>query len=478
MPAQPLLQHVLWRFGFGPEVNSWPEWQRLPQKDWWPTLKKKSLETPLVHFDVADSAIKGLLMGLGETSQLDRKDLDKNEKKVIREKSKDNLKTLNALWVDEMVQSPAQLREKMAFFWHGHFASRNFNILYQQQLLEIVRTHALGNFKTLLTAVSKSAAMLAFLNNQQNKKSHPNENFAREVMELFTLGRGHYTERDVQEAARAFTGWAFRLDGTFAFRRRDHDTDSKTVLGQTGNFDGDQVLDMLLEQRQTAYFITRKIYRFLVNEQSIPNDRIQQLGDIFYNSGYEIMVLLEAIATAPWFMEPANRGVKIKSPIELWVGLRRTIPLQLDHADGQMLLQRALGQVLFYPPNVAGWPGGKTWIDVSSLMLRLRLPHIVANNADLDLSPKDDDDVMMGQKGANRLTKRMALTADLEPVSRLFRNTQGLDIPSTLAGFLWQVPNAQPSEKVLFKHTDHSTREKQIQTSLLQLMATPEYQLC
>lgn len=478
MPAQPLLQHVLWRFGFGPEVNSWPEWQRLPQKDWWPTLKKMSIDAPLEHFDVADSAIKGLLMGLGEVNQLERKDLDKNEKKVIREKSKDNLKTLNALWINEMVQSPAQLREKMAFFWHGHFASRNFNILYQQQLLEIIRTHALGNFKVLLTAVSKSAAMLAFLNNQQNKKSHPNENFAREVMELFTLGRGHYTERDVQEAARAFTGWAFRLDGTFAFRRRDHDTDSKTVLGQTGNFDGDQVLDMLLEQRQTAYFITRKIYRFLVNEQSIPDDRIQQLGDIFYNSGYEMMALLDAIATATWFLEPANRGVKIKSPIELWVGLRRIIPVQLDHTDGQMLLQRALGQVLFYPPNVAGWPGGKTWIDVSSLMLRLRLPHIVANNADLDLSAKDDDDVMMGEKGVNRLTKKMALTADLEPVSRLFRNTQGMDIPSTLAGFLWQVPNAQPSEKILLRYTNHSTREKQIQTTLLQLMATPEYQLC
>src|SRR5204863_9435969 len=143
----------------------------------------------------------------------------------------------------------------MAFFWHGHFACRNLNVFYQQGLLDIIRRNALGSFRDMLHEVSKSAAMLNFLNNQQNKKDHPNENFAREVMELFTLGRGNYTENDIKEAARAFTGWGATIGGEFAFRKFQHDDGQKNVLGKTGRFDGDDVLSILLEHRQTASFI-------------------------------------------------------------------------------------------------------------------------------------------------------------------------------------------------------------------------------
>src|SRR3984885_10579646 len=155
----------------------------------------------------------------------------------------------------------------MSPFWHGHFASRNVNVFYQETLLDIVRKGALGNFGDLLKEVSKRAAMINFLNNNQNRKDHPNENFAREVMELFTLGRGHYTEQDVKESARAFTGWGADLRGEFVFRKFQHDQGTKTVLGKTGNLDGDDVLNILLEQKQTARFISNKMFRFFVNDE-------------------------------------------------------------------------------------------------------------------------------------------------------------------------------------------------------------------
>lgn len=473
------LQHLLWRGGFGPHARTWPSWEPLAERDWWPRLRAQSAAPPQ-PLEVADGVLDGLVMGLGELGKMEsrKKEEDREARKKRREQSRRELKSLNLLWLEEMVQTEAQLREKMALFWHGHFATRNINVLYQQQLLHVFREQALGNFGHLLRAVSKSAAMLAFLNNQQNKKQHPNENFAREVMELFTLGRGHYTEDDIKEAARAFTGWGFQLDGTFVFRRLVHDAGAKTVLGKRGRFDGDDVLNILLEQRQTARFITRKLYRFLVSEDDLPEARLQQLADRFYDSGYEIMALLEAIFTSDWFYSESNTGRKIKSPVELWVGLRRTLPLTLDDPEGQLLVQKALGQVLLYPPNVAGWPGGRSWIDSSSLMLRLRLPHIVAAQSDLDISPKDDDDQLMGRKQQGRLQKRLTMAVDWQPLLALFSRQPEAEVLPQLARFLWQVPVANPPAAVLKAHTQAGSREELVQSTALQLMATPEYQLC
>ncbi len=416
-------------------------------------------------------------MGVGELGKMEKRDLDKEQKRQIRKQSREDLQNLNLLWLEEMTHSKAQLREKMAFFWHGHFASRNINILYQQQLLTVLREHALGNFADLLRGVSKSGAMISFLNNQQNKKQHPNENFAREVMELFTLGRGNYTENDVKEAARAFTGWSHRLDGEFVFRQRDHDTGSKTVLGKTGNFDGDELLDILLEKRETARFIARKLYKFLVNETLVPEERIIWLGDRFFDSGYKIMRLLEDIVRSDWFYAPENVGSKIKSPVELWVGIRRAIPLELADPESQLVLQKALGQILFYPPNVAGWPGGRNWIDSSSLMLRLRIPQLLYSNQDLDVRGKTDDDQQMGEAAKGQM-RRLSAIMDWQPAIDLFAKTPDNELIGKIAEFLWAVPTKNLSLKVLQKNTDHSSRSALVQTAMVQLMATPEYQVC
>ena len=254
-------QHLMWRAGFGPAASQIEQLSEIQPKELYKALQKASSKKPS-YLDVADNYIKGLVMGINDEAKMEelkKGGLDGETKKRIRQQSRDGLRKLNLTWFNEMISSPAQLREKMSLFWHGHFACRDINIFHQQLLLDDIRNHALGNFGDLLKAVSKSPAMLGFLNNQQNRKGHPNENFAREVMELFTMGRGNYSEQDIKEAARAFTGWGFNLKGEFVFRQFQHDTGSKTILGKTGHFDGDDVLNLLLEQKQTARFITKNL---------------------------------------------------------------------------------------------------------------------------------------------------------------------------------------------------------------------------
>lgn len=201
-------QHLLWRAGFGPSVNDLSQTYNASPEAYFKALARATSKDP-VYIKIADNIMDGLVKGIKEVGRLEN--LSKEEKKELGQKSREEIRNLNLEWIEEMVHSEQQLREKMSLFWHGHFACRNLNVVFQQELLHIIRKNALGNFGDMLREVSKSAAMLAFLNNQQNKKEHPNENFAREVMELFTMGRGNYSEEDIKEAARAFTGWGFNL---------------------------------------------------------------------------------------------------------------------------------------------------------------------------------------------------------------------------------------------------------------------------
>ncbi|MEO6219211.1 MAG: DUF1800 domain-containing protein, partial [Ginsengibacter sp.] len=368
-------QHLLWRAAFGPMAENVNELGKISQKDLYQLLVKTSSKKP-EQLNVANNLFDGFIKGVQDVTQLQK--LSQEQKKMLRKQSVYDLKNLNLTWLGQMINSEAQLREKMSLFWHGHFACRVINIFFQQQLLNVIRENALGNFGELLREVSKSPAMISFLNNQQNKKQHPNENFAREVMELFTIGRGNYTENDVKEGARSFTGWGFNLKGEFVERLIFHDTGKKTFLGKTGNFTGDDIIDMLLEQQQTAKYITRKLYRFFVNDTP-EESKIEWLADRFYHSNYDIKSLLEDIYMSDWFYDQKNIGTHIKSPVELLAGIRRLIPMELEKPETQLLFQRALGQIIFYPPNVAGWPGGKNWIDSSALMLRMRIPQILTD---------------------------------------------------------------------------------------------------
>ncbi len=470
-------KHLLWRAAFGPMVENVNQLQDIKPSRLWKQLVKDSSKDPK-YIDVANDTVDGLVKGVQNLVQIGKLTADQKREaqKQARKKSTEDIKNLNLFWLSEMVNSKAQLREKMSLFWHGHFACRVINIYFQQQLLDVIRRNALGNFGNLLREVSKTPAMLSFLNNQQNKKQHPNENFAREVMELFTMGRGNYTEEDVRESARAYTGWGFNVQGEFVERKNLHDNGEKTFLGKRGNFDGDDILDIILEQKTTAKFITRKIYTFLVNDQ-VDDDRLNKLAEGFYQSNYNILQLLENIFTSDWFFEPQNMGIRIKSPVELIAGIQRMIPVQFEQPQMQLLFERTLGQVLFYPPNVAGWPGGKSWIDSSTMVLRMRLPQIMTQNDSFTIKAKLDDDVMMGHEGINKAqTYKILTNINWDTIVNAFNNVRREDLYSFISDYLLQTRSRVPSS-VVDRFANISTRPAYIRSVIINIMSTPEYQL-
>lgn len=478
-----LNQHLLWRAGFGQKINHSADLDSLSPKETWNRLLKSSSGTTRKIITSTISEEEFFMSRETEMGEMSR--LTPEQRKAFGQQSRADIRKLNTSWLSEMINSEAQLREKMSLFWHGHFACRIDNIYFQQNLLNTIRQNALGNFGVLLKEVSKSPSMLQFLNNQQNRKKHPNENFAREVMELFTMGRGNYTEKDIQESARAFTGWSYNPKGEFVFKENQHDDGSKTFLGKTGDFNGDDILTILLEQKQTARFITKKIFRFLVNEQ--PDEaRINQLAERFFKTGYDIKKLLEDIFTSDWFFAEKNIGTKIKSPVELIAGLRRMLPMEMEDDGAQILIQRALGQVLFNPPNVAGWPGGKTWIDSSTLMLRLTIPRMLAADELFSLSPKSDDDTMMGNMKEERIAKRErnrfiksggTAKIDWTGVVGLFEKVSRENLLASISNSLLQT-KSRISADVIENYLLKGSREEYIKSVYINYLSTPEYQLC
>ncbi len=279
---------------------------------------------------------------------------------------------LGLWWANRMLTTSRPLEEKLTLFWHGHFATgenkvRDYRMMLRQN--EMFRAQAAGNLRGLLVGILRDPGMLVYLDNGENIKKHPNENFGRELLELFSMGVGNYTERDVREAARAFTGWTNNvLD--FKFDAAQHDADEKTFLGQTGPFNGEDIIDIILKQPVTAEFVSGKLYRYFVRED-VPTSVRASLGRTFRESGYQIKPLLKQIFLSRDFYSPPAHATQIKSPVQLVVstykklGLREvpTIP-DFGRTTG------GLGQSLFDPPNVAGWAGGRTWITPSTLLQR------------------------------------------------------------------------------------------------------------
>lgn len=473
------MQHLAWRAGFGETLPVITEWEKRRRKE----IVNKVLIGPkraeLESVDVINAT------DLPDYKRF--RDMTEEQKKTVREMNTQGIKDLNVAWLNMMEKSEHPLREKMSLFWHGHFACRTQDVLYNQQLISVIRENALGNFGDLLSAVSKSTAMLQFLNNQQNRKQHPNENFAREVMELFTMGRGHYSETDIKEAARAFTGWGFDDNGTFVFREKQHDDGEKVLLGKRGNYNGDDVLKILLDQRQTATYITTKIFRYFVDDT--PDQAlIESLSDKFYQSGYEIKTLMQEIFMSDWFYDSKYIGNRIKSPVELLIGIRRTIPMAFEQEELMIAFQRILGQVLFYPPNVAGWPGGRAWIDSSSLMFRLRIPQVILYSQVLNIRPKEIAPEM-GDGGNYKMTlqindflkrqfaKKVNARINWAPYIQGYSDIPRENLADEIAGVLLQQPG-NIKKALLEKYADTGSREGYIKTVTIDVMSTPEYQLC
>ena len=283
--------------------------------------------------------------------------------------------SLPAWWLYRMLHTPNQLQEKTTLFWHGHFATSAAKVQDPKMMLdqnELLRTHALGRFDELLQLISRDSAMLIYLDSVTNRKAHPNENYARELMELFSLGVGNYSEVDVQEVARCFTGWEI-YRGRYRFSRPQHDPGIKNILGESGNFGGEDAVAIVLKQPAAPQFIARKLIRYFVADAAeIPDPLIEPLARQLRDSNFTVAGVIERILSSELFFSDLSIGRKIRSPVELTIGLMRALE---GSTNSYRLAEELdpLGQVVFFPPSVKGWDGGRSWINSSTLLGRANL---------------------------------------------------------------------------------------------------------
>jgi hypothetical protein len=319
---------------------------------------------------------------------------------------------LGLWWANRMLATRRPLEEKLTLFWHGHFATgenkvRDYRMMHRQNLM--LRRNASGNLGDLLVAILKDPAMLVFLDNGENVKNHPNENFGRELLELFTMGVGNYTERDVREAARAFTGWTNDVL-EFKFDTNQHDFGEKTFLGRTGNLNGEDVIETILKQPVTAEFVSAKLYRYFVREEISASVK-RDIGRTFRDSGYQMKPLLKQIFLSKDFYSPPAYATQIKSPVHLVVSTYRKMGLhEVPTVPDFGRMTAGLGQSLFDPPNVAGWAGGRTWITPATLLQRGNLLRDVLFPDVKNFRPPDRALSATDARVGERLAKGMNIT--------------------------------------------------------------------
>ena len=303
----------------------------------------------------------------------------KDEQQAQRQQQLREGVNMKAWWMREMLESPTPLAERMTLFWHNHFATSQQKVNRSQPMWrqhQLLRDNALGSFSTLLHGIAKDPAMLVYLDGDSNRKQAPNENFAREVMELFALGEasqgGGYTEQDVKEVARAFTGWSVeRDDFSFKFRKPQHDDSSKTVMGRTGMFDGSDVISIMLAQTECGQFIVTKLWKEFVSPTPDAIE-VKRIAQRLQQNNYAISGALSDLLTTSAFWNANNRGSLIKSPVDLVVGTVRQFGFNYSDVMPFVLKTAQLGQNLLMPPNVKGWPGHTDWINTSTLLERKR----------------------------------------------------------------------------------------------------------
>lgn len=293
-----------------------------------------------------------------------------------------NPERLSAWWAYRMLSTPAQLLEKMTLFWHGHFATsaekvQDAELMFVQN--QLLRKFAVGDFAGLLLEISRDPAMLVYLDSASNRKAHPNENFAREIMELFCLGEGNYTEQDIRELARCFTGWEVKRR-KFRFNRYQHDSGTKSVLGDSGTFGGEEGVGIVVGQDSAALFIAAKLVKYFVMDEPQPSpELLAPLANFLRDQDMQIGPTVQKLLSSNLFYSKHSVGRKVRSPVELAIGFLRTLDGSTDSYKLAEALQR-LGQGLLYPPSVKGWDGGRTWINSSTLLARSNLIRSLLEN--------------------------------------------------------------------------------------------------
>lgn len=389
-------------------------------------------------------------------------------------RDREQLGAMRRWWLTRMIETPRPLEERLTLFWNGHFATGYRTIedswhMYRQNLF--FRANAAGNFGDLARGIIRDPAMLRYLDNNRNRRQQPNENLARELMELFTMGEGRYSERDIKEGARALTGYTFE-DDTFVFQEREHDNGTKTILGRTGRWNGDDFVNILLESKATSEFIALKLYREFVCDLPDPlsSERrrfVDALARQLRESKYELRPVLRALFRSEHFHDSEHRASMIRSPVQLIVGTIRSLHTPARDLTLLASASEMMGQHLFQPPSVKGWDGGRAWINTSTLFVR--------QNVVVYLMTGQRPAGMRGQADTSTFDP-MHLVADLGDRSR-----DPVAVVDYLTRFLLggEIP-PERREVLLAFLRDHGDRidSHRLRGVLCLIAAMPEYQLC
>jgi len=393
---------------------------------------------------------------------------------------------LSAWWLYRMLYASHPLREKLTLFWHNHFATSNLKVNNAGHMLgqyELLRRHAQGNFRTLLQEISTDPAMLIWLDTNTSPRQQPNENYARELMELFSLGinnyrqpgRANYTEEDIREAARAFTGW--RLENNRAvFRAQLHDDGEKNVLGQRGRWRAHDIVRICLEQESCAYFITAKLFNFLIGDElPATPELLEPLATRFRDSDYNFGALVETVLRSNLFFAPAAYRSKVKSPIDFTLGMIRSLEGHVRDGGGGGVgtltlvpILDGLGQRPFYPPSVAGWDGGRAWLNGQTLLLRQNLALALTSTFDNRFDDRCDP---------ARLLRRHQRNSDAEMINFLLRIFLQDDLPAAARNRLLEYARQTQKQTTPVYLTDDDAAAQRIRTLSHMVLTMPEYQL-
>jgi hypothetical protein len=469
--------HLLNRAGFGgtpDEIEKVMKLGPMDAVDWLFDFPDAGAEEQSQD-DLPDlSSIEGYPKTFREIQQKMRDMAPEARMKYRQELMRANVEAVRATagwWVKRMAFGPHPLQEKLALFWHGHFTTsakdeRAAILMWNQN--ELLRRQCAGNFREYVRQISRDPAMLDYLNNQQNRKKHPNENYARELMELFTLGIGNYTENDIKEAARAFTGWGHDGDD-FYFRKNDHDDGEKQFFGKTGKLDGDDVIDIILQKPACAKYISTKLFQFFAYDD-VEEPVSEALAGMLRENKWEMRPLLRTIFTSQAFYSEKAIGTQIKSPVQLVVGTIRM--LGLDAPPGRMLegALNQMGQVPLQPPNVKGWPGGRMWINTSTLFVRYNTAVFLAGGGGqmpVSYTKKLTKPRIKMESGKAEQFDATGIGGDAEEVVEYWVSR------------LIQRPVEKEKKKMLIEALGSKPDNEQSIKKMVQLIVSmPEYQLC
>ncbi len=375
-----------------------------------------------------------------------------------------------AWWAYRMLYGPHPLREKITLFWHNHFATSNVKVQnagFMLRQYELMRRFALGSFRDLLREMSADPAMMVWLDTRDSKKGNPNENYARELMELFSLGVGNYTEQDVREAARAFTGW--EIQGADAvFNAAQHDAGDKTVLGKAGKWKGDDVVNICLEQKIAPYFVAGKLYRFLVSETvPAPKELLEPLARQFQESDYDFGALVKTVLRSNLFFDARVYRSRVKAPVDFTLGIVRALEGRVGTSSVAEALEQ-LGQNLFNPPSVKGWDGGPAWLNGQTLLFRQNLALALTSTEDTRFGRRTDPAA---------LAKKHGVTSD-EGLVDFFLNLflQG-DVPAASRERLLEYAKRSRKRAMPVYWTEEDAADHRVRALCHLVLTLPEFQL-